>query len=31
MNKIFGVHPGFRALHAKGFVAEGSFSPVPEH
>jgi len=25
MNKVFGVHPGFRANHAKGIVAEGSF------
>jgi hypothetical protein len=24
MNKIFGVHPGFRAQHAKGVVVEGS-------
>src|SRR6516162_4379992 len=23
MNKVFGVHPGFRANHAKGIVAEG--------
>jgi catalase len=25
MNKAFGVHPGYRANHAKGIVAEGSF------
>jgi catalase len=25
MNKVYGVHPGFRANHAKGIVAEGSF------
>lgn len=25
MNKVFGVHPGFRATHAKGIVVEGSF------
>ena len=25
MNKVFGVHPGFRANHAKGIVVEGSF------
>jgi catalase len=25
MNKVFGVHPGFRAFHAKGVVVEGSF------
>ncbi len=30
MNKIFGVHPGFRAQHAKGVVAEGSFAATPE-
>src|SRR5271156_5219329 len=27
MNKAFGVHPGFRANHAKGLVVEGSFTP----
>jgi hypothetical protein len=26
MNKIFGVHPGFRANHAKGIVAEGNLT-----
>jgi catalase len=26
MNKAFGVHPGYRANHAKGIVAEGSFT-----
>jgi catalase len=25
LNKTFGVHPGFRANHAKGIVTEGSF------
>ncbi|HTO05907.1 MAG TPA: catalase family peroxidase [Myxococcota bacterium] len=30
MNKVYGVHPGFRANHAKGIVAEGSFEPAPE-
>ena len=30
MNKVFGVHPGFRANHAKGIVAEGSFKALPE-
>jgi catalase len=30
MNKIFGVHPGFRANHAKGIVVEGSFKPSLE-
>jgi catalase len=30
MNKLFGVHPGFRANHAKGIVAEGHFKASPE-
>lgn len=30
MNKVFGVHPGFRANHAKGIVAEGSFKGSPD-
>jgi catalase len=30
MNKLFGVHPGFRANHAKGLVVEGSFKAAPE-
>src|SRR4051794_40677815 len=25
MNKLFGAHAGFRAVHAKGIVVEGSF------
>jgi catalase len=29
-NKLNGVHPGFRAFHAKGVVAEGSFKASPE-
>lgn len=29
MNKLFGVHPGFRANHAKGIVVEGSFKATP--
>ena len=28
MNQLFGRHPGFRANHAKGIVAEGSFTPT---
>ena len=28
MNKVYGVHPGFRANHAKGIVAEGTFKAV---
>lgn len=30
MNKIYGVHPGFRANHAKGVVAEGIFTATPD-
>ncbi|MCJ2011754.1 catalase family peroxidase [Methylobacterium sp. J-076] len=30
MNTLFGKHPGKRANHAKGVVAEGSFTPSPE-
>ena len=30
MNKVFGAHPGFRANHAKGLVAEGSFTASPD-
>ncbi len=30
LNKLFGVHPGFRANHAKGVVVEGSFTATPE-
>jgi catalase len=30
MNKVFGVHPGFRAFHAKGVVVEGSFRGSPD-
>ena len=29
LNKAFGVHPGFRANHAKGIVVEGSFKALP--
>jgi len=29
-NKLNGVHPGFRAFHAKGVVAEGSFKALSE-
>jgi len=29
MNKIYGVHPGFRANHAKGVVTGGSFKAAP--
>jgi catalase len=30
MNKVWGVHKGFRANHAKGIVVEGSFKATPE-
>lgn len=30
MNKVFGVHAGFRANHAKGVVVEGHFKPAAE-
>ena len=30
MNKVFGVHPGFRTVHAKGMVVEGSFRGTPD-
>jgi catalase len=29
MNALHGAHPGFRAAHAKGTVARGSFTPSP--
>src|ERR1700680_4515583 len=29
-NKVDGVHPGFRAFHAKGLVVEGSFKAAAE-
>src|SRR6476660_7811953 len=29
LNKAFGVHPGFRANHAKGIVTEGTFKAAP--
>jgi catalase len=29
LNAAFGVHPGFRANHAKGIVTEGSFQASP--
>jgi catalase len=30
MNIVFGAHPGFRAIHAKGVVVEGSFKGTPD-
>jgi len=29
LNKVYGVHPGFRANHAKGVVVEGHFKASP--
>ena len=29
LNKVYGVHPGFRANHAKGIVVEGHFRASP--
>jgi catalase len=30
LNKLYGVHPGYRANHAKGLVVEGHFKPSPD-
>jgi catalase len=30
LNKVYGVHPGFRANHAKGIVGQGTFKASPE-
>lgn len=30
LNAVNGVHPGFRAVHAKGTVCEGRFTATPE-
>jgi catalase len=30
INKVFGRHPGFRALHAKGSLWKGTFTATPE-
>ena len=29
LNKVWGVHPGFRANHAKGIVGQGTFKATP--
>ncbi|MFL5823002.1 MAG: catalase family peroxidase [Solirubrobacteraceae bacterium] len=29
-NAAFGQHPGYRALHAKGILCRGTFTPTPE-
>jgi catalase len=30
IDAIFGVHPGFRAVHAKGILVSGVFTPSSE-
>jgi catalase len=30
LDKIFGLHPGFRPAHAKGLMCTGTFTPSPE-
>src|SRR5258708_38566385 len=30
LNTRYGIHPGYRANHAKGIVAEGTFKASPE-
>jgi catalase len=30
LNAVFGAHAGYRAVHAKGIVCEGTFRPAPE-
>ena len=30
VNKVFGVHQGFSAVHAKGVVVEGTFNALPK-
>ena len=30
MNKVFGFHPGFRAVHSKGIVVKGKFIGTTE-
>jgi catalase len=29
-DKLFGLHPGFRPIHAKGILCSGTFTPSPE-
>src|ERR1700733_564065 len=29
-DKLFGLHPGFRPVHAKGTMLTGTFTPSPE-
>src|SRR5579872_6193892 len=30
LDALFGLHPGFRAAHAKGLMCSGTFTPCPE-
>ena len=30
LDTLFGLHPGFRAAHAKGLMCSGTFTPSPE-
>ena len=30
MDQMFGLHPGFRPVHAKGLMCSGSFMPLPQ-
>ena len=30
LNSLFGIHPGFRAVHAKGLMAKGLFTPTSQ-
>jgi catalase len=30
LDKLFGLHPGFRPAHAKGLMCSGQFTPSPE-
>ena len=29
LDQVFGLHPGFRAVHAKGLMCRGTFAPTP--
>ncbi|MGA2230398.1 MAG: catalase family peroxidase [Tepidisphaeraceae bacterium] len=30
LDNLFGLHPGFRAVHAKGIMFSGTFTPTPQ-
>jgi len=30
LDSLFGLHPGFRAVHAKGLMCRGTFAPAPQ-